>query len=89
MSEEKTEILAVHKQKLEQFLGGLELYEPLLRHELKCLVCDEIITMDNIGAIIPCGDNIALCCSKHDCLRKATKHPVEVEPEEVEPEDAE
>lgn len=73
MSEKKPEILAVHKQKLEQFLRELELWEPLLKGELKCVSCGETITVDNIGVIIPSGENIIFCCSSHECLYKIRK----------------
>jgi hypothetical protein len=89
MPEEKPEILAVHKQKLEQFLRGLELWEPLIRGEVKCTVCRETITVDNIGAIVPSGNEIVLCCSKHTCLMKVTRPSAKDEQEEIEPEEAE
>ena len=90
MPEERPEILAVHKQKLEQFLRGLELWEPLIRGEVKCTVCGETITLDNVGAIVPSGKEVVLCCSKHSCLLKVTGRPsVEDEPEEIESKEAE
>jgi hypothetical protein len=73
MSRDRPEILAVHKQKLEQFLKELCLWEPLLKGELKCISCGEIITPDNIGIIIPSGDNIQFCCTKNDCLSVTRK----------------
>jgi hypothetical protein len=73
MSEEKPEILAVHKQKLEIFLRELELWEPLMKGELKCVACGKIITVDNIGIIIPSGENIVFCCSNYECLYKMRK----------------
>jgi hypothetical protein len=88
MPEEKPEILAVHKQKLEQFLRELGLWEPLLKGEFKCVTCGETITKDNIGVIIPSGENIILCCTNHDCLLKAIRQR-EVESFEVEVEEGE
>jgi hypothetical protein len=83
MPEEKPEILAVHKRKLEQFLRELELWEPFSKGEFRCVTCGKTITVDNVGAIIPSGENIVFCCSSHDCLFKITKQ------QQVEPEDAE
>jgi hypothetical protein len=88
MPEEKPEILAVHKQRLEQFLKELGLWEPILKGELKCVTCGSTITKDNIGVIIPSGENIILCCSNHDCLARAIRQR-EVESEEVESEEVE
>jgi hypothetical protein len=73
MTDEKPEILAVHKQRLEQFLKELEIWEPFSKQEFKCIACGETITMDNVGAIIPSGENIVFCCSNEDCLFKAVK----------------
>jgi len=64
----KTEILAVHKQKLENFLKKLELWEPLSRGALKCAVCGVTISIDNIGLIIPSGNEIVVCCSNAECV---------------------
>jgi len=73
MTPEKPEILAIHKQKLEEFLTGLELWEPLLRGELTCVVCGTTITIDNIGFIIPSGENIVFCCSSPECIYRIRK----------------
>ena len=66
----KPEILAVHKLKLQEFLEKLELGEPFLKGELKCSVCGVIISVDNIGLIIPREDAISVCCSSAECLFK-------------------
>jgi len=90
MPEEKPEILAVHKQKLEQFLRGLELWESLGKGEVKCAVCGVTITLDNIGAIVPSGKEVVLCCLKQSCLLKVTGRPsVEDETEETESKEVE
>jgi hypothetical protein len=69
----KDEILAVHKKKLEEFLTKLELWNPLVRGELKCINCGVTITLDNIGLIIPSGDRIVVCCSNAECMFNAKK----------------
>lgn len=66
----KIEIAAVHKRKLEEFLRRLELWEPLLRSELHCAMCGTTISVDNIGFIIPSGEEILLCCSSTECIYK-------------------
>jgi hypothetical protein len=73
MSGDKSEILAVHKLRLEQYLRELELWEPLLKGELRCASCNETITSDNIGVIFPSGERILFCCMKHDCLFQIKK----------------
>lgn len=66
----KPEILAVHKRKLEEFLRKLELWEPLTKGKLKCVVCGKTISLDNIGLIIPSGDKVTVCCSSAECMFK-------------------
>jgi len=73
MTPKKPEVLAVHKQKLEEFLKELELWEPLLRGKLACVVCGITITIDNIGVIIPSGEDIVFCCSNPACIYKMRK----------------
>ena len=69
----RIEISAVHKQKLAEFLKGLELWKPLLRGELHCAVCETTISIDNIGFIVPSGEDILLCCSSTECIYKIKK----------------
>lgn len=70
MSMSKPEILAVHKQKLEEFLRKLGLWESLAKGELKCHICGVTISLDNIGFIIPSGQDILFCCSNAECTFK-------------------
>jgi len=67
----RQEILAVHKRKLIEFLEKLELLEQFQKGELRCAICEETISLDNIGLIIPSGDEILVCCSKAECMFKA------------------
>jgi C4-type Zn-finger protein len=67
---QKREFFAVHKRKLEEFLKKLELWEPLTRGELKCAICGTKISLDNIGLIIPSGQEILICCCNAECMFK-------------------
>lgn len=64
----KKEILAVHEQKLKEFLEKLELWAPFSKGELKCRVCGVTISRENLGFIVPLKDKIVLCCSNADCI---------------------
>ena len=39
-------------------------------YELKCFICNEIITMENIGLIISHHNEIIICCDKSECIFK-------------------
>jgi len=67
----REEILAVHKKKLEEFLRKLDLWNALVKGELKCAVCGKTISLDNIGLIIPSGTEIVVCCANAECIFKA------------------
>jgi len=69
----KEEILAVHKTKLEEFLRSIGLWDSLVKGELKCVLCEVPISVDNIGLIIPSKDKIIVCCSKSECIFKIRK----------------
>lgn len=60
--------MAVHKQKLEEFLRKLDLWEPLMKGELTCTICGTKISMNNIGFIVPSGEDILFCCSNTECI---------------------
>ena len=66
----KPEILAVHRKKLEEFLEKLGLLESLSKGKLKCRLCGATITLDNLGFIIPSGNEIFLCCTRAECVYK-------------------
>lgn len=69
----KTEISAVHKTKLRGFLEKLELWGQLQNGEIRCAICEGVVSLENIGLIIPSGNEILVCCSKAECLFKAGK----------------
>ncbi len=66
-------IPAVHKQKLEEFLKKLGVWESLNRGELACACCKTPISIDNLGFIIPSGDEILFCCSNIECIYRIKK----------------
>jgi len=69
----RIDIPAVHKQKLEEFLKKLEVWESLLRDELTCSYCGTTISLDNITFIIPSGEDILFCCSNIECIYRIKK----------------
>ncbi len=66
------QINAVHREKLEEFLRAVDLWNDLLEGKLKCAACGDKLSIESIGLIIPAGDNIEICCVKMDCLCKYT-----------------
>ena len=67
------DIFAVHRRKIEEFIKKLGLYEKITNKELTCHVCGVILTLENIGIIIPYKNEIILCCSDAECIFELTK----------------
>lgn len=70
MKKDKEKIKAIHDDKLIELLKNLGLYEDLINSKIKCKFCKEIVTLDNLSAIIPDSGNIGLSCDKPQCLAK-------------------
>jgi hypothetical protein len=66
----KSEFLAVHARKLEEFLEKLGLWESLSKGKLRCAKCGALISQHNIGLIIPSKEGILVCCSGADCIHE-------------------
>lgn len=51
-------------------MKGLGFWEPLRKGELKCSVCGNTITIDNLGLIIPSGREVLFCCQGAECMTR-------------------
>jgi hypothetical protein len=63
-------IYAVHDQELETLLKNLELYDDFFEGNIRCFICDKIITEENLGSIFPYEEDIKICCNDIDCYKK-------------------
>jgi len=70
---DKKEILTFHEQNLEEILSKLELLDRFKNRELRCSICNKIITKENFGCIYPENDGIKVCCSDLKCLNAVKK----------------
>ena len=73
-SSEKThrlELKAVHEKDLEAFLKSINLYEPFREGQLHCFVCRDVITIENLGAILSIGGEARFVCTKLECTEAA------------------
>ena len=66
------QIKAVYDQDLERVLANIGILDKLIAGELGCAVCGCSVDLDNLGAIFPDGDEIAVCCDKEKCVRTIT-----------------
>lgn len=66
---ENKQIDAVLESDLEKLLKGLGIYDELVSGNLKCAICGEKVTQDNIMAIYPENGEIKLACDKPACQK--------------------
>jgi hypothetical protein len=66
-------ILAVHEKDLDTFLESLGLLEALEKHELRCSLCDSIITRENFLCAYPENGKIQVCCNAVECYKTMNK----------------
>ena len=70
MKKDKERIKAIHDDHLFELLKNLGLYDNILKGLVKCKFCKEVITLENLSAIIPDSGNIGFACDSPKCLRK-------------------
>ena len=62
------EIDAVLDDDLEELLINLNIKDAIEVGEYQCHICEDAITLDNIGMIIPQKDEIQIICEKPSCM---------------------
>jgi hypothetical protein len=73
--ENRTEsIAAIHDWHLEQVLEDLGLLSAIKSNHTKCAICDQPITLENLGGIlVQPAHSYAIVCDKPECLEYASK----------------
>ena len=66
-------VQAVHDDDLFSLLKSLGFLEKVVNGDCKCAFCEQIITIDNLGSILPRGDEIAFSCDSPECIRKISR----------------
>lgn len=67
---ERHRLRAVYEDDLIKLLESIGIKRAIEKGEQKCHVCNEIVTIESIQAIIPLGKDIGVLCSKTTCLNK-------------------
>jgi hypothetical protein len=61
---------AVQDNDLVGYLKSLGVYDDVLNGKITCVFCGEKINLDNLQALFPKDDKVAMVCSKIICLDK-------------------
>jgi hypothetical protein len=59
---------AIHHDSVSDFFGSLGLSEKLAQGKIHCIICDEIITLENFRAVARKSGNFLFCCNKESCI---------------------
>jgi len=74
---EKKELKAIHMTDLSKLLESLNLLDDFNNEEIKCSICNDVITNSNIGSVKKLEDGILFTCNKvscYDALVKSTSN---------------
>ncbi len=63
-------VTAIHGTELVNLLKRIGEYENVVKGFHKCIICGEIISLDNIGGIAMSNGKIVFVCNKPSCLLK-------------------
>jgi len=71
MSKKHT-IHAFHEDDTEKLFKKLEIWDDFTSGKMKCLICDEVLTFENLGALVPYKNEVCGACSPL-CIYEAQK----------------
>lgn len=63
----RTNLKAVDDADFPSYLKKIGVYDAVLAGKEKCLVCGNILSLDEIEAIVPKDDQIGLVCNRPKC----------------------
>lgn len=72
MKIKKIKIPAIHDKDLENILSAYGLYDDLIKKNLNCFNCNEIIDTENLTGFVVEEDYLNVICNNPDCLAHAT-----------------
>jgi hypothetical protein len=64
----KEKINIIHDKETELFFKRIGLLEKILKHEIKCVFCQDTITLTNFRGAFKKDNNLFLVCNKEDCF---------------------
>jgi hypothetical protein len=67
------DIVAVHDIDLKEALQKLGIYEELANGTVNCMICEENVNLENLGALMRVNGKIKTVCDKPSCFSTALK----------------
>jgi len=72
--EEQEVIRTIYHENVADFFESIGLYEELKQGELRCVVCDRVITLKSFRAVTRISNVLLFCCNKESCIHNFSKH---------------
>lgn len=69
---EKEVVRAIYHKDVANFFKSMGLSEKLAQGELRCSICEAMITLGNFKAVVRKSNKLLFCCDKEPCIQKFT-----------------
>lgn len=69
------DVNAIHEKDLQGFLEKLGLSKQFQEGQIKCYVCGDVLSLENLGAILSVKGEARFVCTKPECYEKALPKP--------------
>lgn len=73
-TEQRRELKAVHTTDLSNILQKLKMSEQFNQGKILCTICNDVITLENIGSLKKISGNIVFTCNKSTCYNELVKN---------------
>ena len=71
--ESSVNVVAVHDIDLEKALRRLDIYQKLISGTMNCMICEETVNMENLGALMRVNGKVKVICDRPACFSAAMK----------------
>lgn len=71
--ESPVSVVAVHDADLEKALRRLDIYQKIINGTMNCMICEETVNMENLGALMRVNGKVRVICDKPACFSTAMK----------------
>lgn len=70
---EHADVVALHDIDLKEALHKLGIYDEIVGGVLSCMICEDKVNLDNLGALIRINGKIKVICDKPTCISTVIK----------------
>ena len=67
-------IRTIYYRDVANFFESIGLSEELVRGEIRCSICGEIITLNNFRAVTRKSGELLFCCDRESCVHEFVSH---------------